>query len=69
MNNKIFTNIRSNVFVKYHCHMGLDARCLLSKLATREISFFYLVFVAEQTVLGMTWSEIQKTGFLGTRLR
>ena len=40
---------------------------IISKLATREISLFYLVYVAEQAGLGMTWSEATKTGFLASK--
>ena len=44
----------------------LESTCIISKLATREISIFKLVSVAEQVGLSMTWSEIAKTGFLTT---
>ena len=36
----------------------------ISKLATSEKSLLYLVSVAEQASLRMTWSETPKTGFL-----
>ena len=39
----------------------------ISKLATSEISFFYLVSVAEQAGLNLTLSETPKTGFVATR--
>ena len=37
---------------------------IISKLTTSKISLFLLVSVAEQTGLGMNWSETQKTDFL-----
>ena len=37
------------------------------KLTTGKISFFYLVSVAENTGLNLTFSELPKTGFLATR--
>ena len=40
---------------------------IISKLATSEISVFYLVSVAEQTRLCVTWSESPRTGFLTSR--
>ena len=40
---------------------------IISKLATSEISVFYLVSVAEQTRLCVTWSEFPRTGFLTSR--
>ena len=39
----------------------------ISKLATSEISFFYLVSVAEETGLKLALSETPKTGFVATR--
>ena len=36
---------------------------IISKLATDEISIFYLVSVTEHAGFGMTWSETPKTGF------
>ena len=42
-------------------------KCIISKLASREISIFYLVSVAEETGLNLTLSETPKTGFLATR--
>ena len=36
---------------------------IISKLATREISLFKLVSVAEETGLSLNLSESQKTGF------
>ena len=39
----------------------------ISKLASREISIFYLVSVAEQAGLELTLSEIPKTGFGASR--
>ena len=41
---------------------------ITSKLATSEISIFYLVSVAEQAGLSLTLSEIPKTGFLATHI-
>ena len=45
--------------------------CLLEsiilKLATHEISFFYLVSVAEETGLSLAFSESPKTGFVTSR--
>ena len=40
----------------------------ISKLATSEISIFYLVSVAEETGLSIALLETTKTGFLGSRL-
>ena len=40
---------------------------IICKLATGEISIFYLVSVAEETGLKLALSETLKTGFLGTR--
>ena len=40
---------------------------IISRLATNEISFFYLVSVAEQAGLSLALSETPKTGFLATR--
>ena len=40
---------------------------MLSKLATSEISIFYLVYVAGQTGLSLTLSETLTTGFAATR--
>ena len=37
------------------------------KLASEEISIFYLVSVAEETGLKLTLTETPKTGFLATR--
>ena len=39
----------------------------ISRLATSEISLFYLVAVAEETGLKFTLSETLKTGFLAKR--
>ena len=39
----------------------------MSKLATREISVFYVVSIAERASVSMAWSETLKTGFLATR--
>ena len=39
----------------------------ISKLATSEISIFYLVPVAEQAGLNLTLAETPKTGFLTSR--
>ena len=39
----------------------------ISKLATSEISIFYLVSVAEQAGLNLTLSVNRKTGFVATR--
>ena len=41
--------------------------CIISKLASREISTFKLVSVAEQAGLNPTLWETRKTGFLATR--
>ena len=40
---------------------------MLSKLATGEISIFYLVYVAGQTGLSLALSETLTTGFAATR--
>ena len=40
---------------------------IISRLAMSEISFFYLVSVAEKTGLKFALSETAKTGFLATR--
>ena len=40
---------------------------MICKLATGEISIFYLVSVAEETGLKLALSETPKTGFLATR--
>ena len=40
---------------------------IISRLATNEISFFYLVSVAEQAGLSLPLSETPKTGFIATR--
>ena len=40
---------------------------MLSKLATSEISIFYLVYVAGQTGLSLALSETLTTGFVATR--
>ena len=50
--------------------MGRAYYCLLIRIyifASCERSIFYLVSVAEQTVLSLTWSEILYTGFLAMR--
>ena len=39
---------------------------IISKLATCEISIFYLVYVAVETCLSLTLSETPKTGFVTT---
>ena len=39
---------------------------IISKLATGEISIFYLVSVAEETGLSFTLSETLKTAFAAT---
>ena len=39
----------------------------ISKLTTSEISFFYLVSVAEQAGLNLTLSETPRTGFVAMR--
>ena len=39
----------------------------ICRRATREISIFYLVFVAEQAGLSLVLSETPKTGFVATR--
>ena len=39
----------------------------ISKLTASKISIFYLVSVAEETVLKLALSETPKTGFLATR--
>ena len=39
----------------------------ISKLATSEISIFYIVPVAEQAGLNLTLSKTPKTGFVATR--
>ena len=36
---------------------------IISRLATNEISIFYLVSVAEHAFLGMNWMETPETGF------
>ena len=40
---------------------------IIRKLATGEISLFYLVSVVEETGLNLALSETRKTGFLATR--
>ena len=40
---------------------------IISKLATSEMSIFWLVSVAEETGLSLALSETPKTGFLATR--
>ena len=45
------------------------SRSIISRLATSEISIFYLVSVAEETGLKLALSEIPKTGFLAARLK
>ena len=50
---------------------AIVVRCLDSAiplLATAEISRLWLVSVAEQAGLSLTWSQTPKTGFLVTRL-
>ena len=42
-------------------------KSMISKVATREISIFYLVFVAEKTGLNLTFSETTKTDYVATR--
>ena len=41
---------------------------IISKLATGEISIFYLVSVAGETCLNIVLSETPKTGFVASRL-
>ena len=43
-------------------------KSIISKLATGEILFFYLVSVAEETGLKLALSDTPKTGFLAKRL-
>ena len=38
--------------------------CIISRLATNEVSIFHLVSVAEQAGLNLTFSETSKTDFL-----
>ena len=40
---------------------------IISRLALSEISIFYLISVAEQAGLNLTFSETLKTGILSTR--
>ena len=40
---------------------------IISKLATGEISIFYLVCVAEETGKSLAFSETPKTGFVASR--
>ena len=40
---------------------------IIHKLGRSEILIFYLVSVAEQIGLSLSWSETPKTGFLVTR--
>ena len=40
----------------------------IAKLITSEISIFWLVSVAEETGLGLAFSETPETGFLGTQI-
>ena len=42
-------------------------KSIISKLASSEISIFYLVSVAEQAGLKRTLSETSKTGFVASR--
>ena len=39
---------------------------IISRIATREVSIFLLVSIAEQAGLNLTFSEIPKTGFIST---
>ena len=48
------------------CYPLLES-IMISKLATGEISIFYLVFVAEKTGLSLVLSETPKTGFVTSR--
>ena len=73
-----------NLFLPYANNKGADqpahlrslisafvVRCLASIIpvvAKSKISRLYLVPVAEQAGLSLTWSQTQKTGFLVTRL-
>ena len=56
-----------------HPHSLISAfaiKCLesiISRLATSEISIFYLVSLAEQAGLILTLSETPKTGFVASR--
>ena len=43
------------------------SRSIMSRIATSEISIFYLVSVAEESGSKLTLTETPKTGFLGTR--
>ena len=47
--------------------VSLFLECIICKLATGEISIFYLVSVAEETGLKLALSEIPKTGILAMR--
>ena len=40
-----------------------DSRLTWVKVAKCGISIFLVIFVAEQDGLGLTWSEISKTGY------
>ena len=40
---------------------------IISKIATSEISIFYLVSVADKTSLNLTLSDASKTGFVAAR--
>ena len=40
---------------------------MMAALATHKISIFWLVSVAEQTGLNLTWADTMKTGSLTTR--
>ena len=61
---------RRSAFASAQSDQRLCFRCLnsISLLALAEISSLYLVSVAEQAGLSLTWLETPKTGFLVTRL-
>ena len=37
---------------------------IISKLASRGISIFWLIYIAEQTGLSLVFAELQMTGFV-----
>ena len=60
---KVQTSLRSLVRT-FVIHL---LESIISKLATSETSISYLVSVAEQADLSLTWSDTPKTGYLATR--
>ena len=65
------TTDNSTYFAKSLEIRGIESRLYLEsiilRLATSKILILYLVYVAEQPGLNLTFSETLKTGFLATR--